>query len=421
MNTKRIEIEKEVNDLDKKKIFITTKIKKHKNWTKDEDILLLEIADRFKQKSWTKVSTFFIDKNPAQCRARYKRIRPGIIKGAWAKEEDQAIIDFVASNGKNWALISKMMPTRNGKQIRDRFLNYLDPNINRDKFTEEEDKKIIESYIKHGSKWSVIAKNFLGRTGDMIKNRFYSCLKRKIHVYEITHPKRIRKKYYKAKKLRNLKENDNDTAKNPRYRFSIFNSNSHPLNRNELNYNYDHTTKNQHKFDDMTKTAEPKSASPSFNIINNNNNISPSENLRSFNELNSSQSKFYPDMVNSMGSNTHGINLTLENNILNFSSALNNLLNDDQISKLKIAFSNEKENYYSEVLSKNIENLSSFNYYALSKILQLKQQIFQDEKSLNQTDINNRQVLDYLQSINTGNTDCIPFILNYLQSRSKSL
>jgi hypothetical protein len=64
----------EVNDKENKKIFITTKIKKHKNWTKDEDILLLEIAERFKQKSWTKVSTFFVDKNPAQCRARYKRI-----------------------------------------------------------------------------------------------------------------------------------------------------------------------------------------------------------------------------------------------------------------------------------------------------------------------------------------------------------
>ena len=181
------------------KIFITTKIKRHKNWSKEEDNLLINIAKKFKEKSWTKVSLFFKDKNPAQCRARYKRIRPGIVKGPWTKEEDQKIIELVNKTGKNWALISKMMPTRNGKQIRDRFLNYLDPGINKIKFTDEEDKKIIDCYIKYGSKWSIIAKYFPGRTGDMIKNRFYSCLKRKIHIYEVNN-KRIRKKYYKSKK-----------------------------------------------------------------------------------------------------------------------------------------------------------------------------------------------------------------------------
>lgn len=168
----------------KPKIFISTKIHKSNHWLKEEDDLLLLLAQKYNEKSWIKVSLFFKNKNPAQCRARYKRIRPGIIKGSWSKEEDNSILQLVNKLGKNWSLIAKLVPTRNGKQIRDRFINYLDPEINRKKFTEEEDQKIIKLYIEYGSKWSIISKHFKGRTGDMIKNRFYSCLRRKVHGYE---------------------------------------------------------------------------------------------------------------------------------------------------------------------------------------------------------------------------------------------
>jgi hypothetical protein len=232
----------------KEKLFIITKIKKHKNWTSEEDRLLLQVANNFQQKSWTQVAGFFKDKNPAQCRARYKRIRPGIIKGPWTKEEDKQILELVKQNGRNWALISKMMTTRNGKQIRDRFLNYLDPEINKIKFKKEEDDKIIDLYKEHGSKWSVIAKSFPGRTGDMIKNRFYSCLKRRIHIYELTKTnKKDRRKYYRKRKLLQKKEvlkkcesnmNANDVLENQ-------SPNKIPENQNNTNYslmnaNYNH-------------------------------------------------------------------------------------------------------------------------------------------------------------------------------------
>jgi len=63
------------------------------------------------------------------------------------------------------------MKTRNRKQIRDRYLNYLDPNLNKNKFTKWEDEMIIEQFLKLGKKWSLIAKNFQGKTGDMVKKQ----------------------------------------------------------------------------------------------------------------------------------------------------------------------------------------------------------------------------------------------------------
>ena len=80
--------------------------------------------------------------------------------------------------GKNWGVISRYMISRTGKQIRDRYLNSLDPTVIRGKFTYEEDQFIINYYKKYGSAWAKISKLLPGRTSDTIKNRFYTCLKK---------------------------------------------------------------------------------------------------------------------------------------------------------------------------------------------------------------------------------------------------
>ena len=72
------------------------------------------------------------------------------------------------------------MPYRTGKQIRDRFLNSLDIRFKKGKFSKEEDKIILKYHKIYGNKWSKIAKKMKARTGDMVKNRFYSSLKKKL-------------------------------------------------------------------------------------------------------------------------------------------------------------------------------------------------------------------------------------------------
>jgi len=46
----------------------------------------------------------------------------------------------------------------------------------------------------------MISDQFVGRTGDMIKNRFYSCLEKKVHKYKISKKYTIPKKSYKKAK-----------------------------------------------------------------------------------------------------------------------------------------------------------------------------------------------------------------------------
>jgi len=159
-------------------VFSIMKIKNKKRWSEADDSKLIGLAAQFNEKHWRDISENFDNKNPLQCFSRYKRIRPGIVKGSWSKEEDEQIVQLVNTFGKSWSKIAKFMSTRNGKQIRDRFINVLDPAIKKGKFSEAEDKKLIELFYKYGSRWSTISKFFPDRTADMIKNRFHSSIKR---------------------------------------------------------------------------------------------------------------------------------------------------------------------------------------------------------------------------------------------------
>ena len=85
---------------------------------------------------------------------------------------------MIQENGlKNWNQIANsfnmtLNSQRNGKQCRERWVNFLNPNIRRDPFTIEEDLIILEKRLNIGNKWSEIIKDMEGRTENNVKNRF---------------------------------------------------------------------------------------------------------------------------------------------------------------------------------------------------------------------------------------------------------
>ena len=182
-------------------------IKKPNFWTEEEDKILKEKAKEFNYKNWKSIANFIPGKNSIQCSARFRRIRPGLIKGAWGKEEDSKLISLYEKYGRNWAAISKEMNQRTGKQIRDRFLNSLDTRYKRGKFSEEEDKMILKYHKIYGNQWAKIAKKIKTRTGDMIKNRFYSSLQKDIKSNK-NFLKKKRKKTTKKYKTKSSNRNN---------------------------------------------------------------------------------------------------------------------------------------------------------------------------------------------------------------------
>jgi len=77
-------------------------------------------------------------------------------------------------------MISSLMEGRTGKQVRDRFLNKLRPNIRCGDWSQREDEILVSLCKELGNRWSLIATHLPGRTEAQVKNRYYSSIKKRM-------------------------------------------------------------------------------------------------------------------------------------------------------------------------------------------------------------------------------------------------
>ena len=117
--------------------------------------------------------------------------------GRWSSEEDIRLSEIIPRLGtQSWVDIAKELvdamkthhgqdpkgPQRTCKQCRQRWTNFLDPTVRRAQWTKEEDDKILEMVKLYGHKWSDISRQLSGRSEALVKNRWYSSV-RKLAVF----------------------------------------------------------------------------------------------------------------------------------------------------------------------------------------------------------------------------------------------
>ena len=73
-----------------------------------------------------------------------------------------------------WSDIAKRLPGRIGEQIKERWINNLDPEVRKGVWTEAEMTILRDSQKELGNKWSDIAKRIPGRSENSVKNRWYN-------------------------------------------------------------------------------------------------------------------------------------------------------------------------------------------------------------------------------------------------------
>lgn len=149
-------------------------------WTPEEDEKLRLLVSYWgdqcgKNGHWDKISSHFVNRTSKDCRKRwFHSLDPKLKRGRWTEHEDKVLIEAYKKMGPVWHRIAQLIPGRTDDQCSKRYNDVLDPNISNRlrSWSQEEDQLLLRLVKKHGTKWRHIAKEMEGRTGLTCRNRW---------------------------------------------------------------------------------------------------------------------------------------------------------------------------------------------------------------------------------------------------------
>ena len=137
-------------------------------------------------------------------------------KVKFTQSEDTLLKKLVSKYGENkWEEIASQIPGRNTRQCHDRWVYYLNPNVKKSPWTEEEEKMLCKCVREIGPHWVRIARFFEGSTDTQIKNK-WNVLKRRMdydkHISGTDEPEKPPVEYEETtpkKKIKKRKTHEN--------------------------------------------------------------------------------------------------------------------------------------------------------------------------------------------------------------------
>lgn len=95
------------------------------------------------------------------------------LRHKFTAEEDHKLIELVARFGtQSWKKIANFMQTRTTRQCRERYVNYLSPELTNGPWTVEESRLLLKKVEDYGPCWSKISRFFPHRSDVNVKNRY---------------------------------------------------------------------------------------------------------------------------------------------------------------------------------------------------------------------------------------------------------
>lgn len=158
-------------------------VRKTHVWTPESDNALLEAVRIYGQNNWLLVARVVSpDSTAQQCQNRYQRtLDPTLKRGPWSPAEDAKLQLAVSAYGNSWVDVATMMDGRSNEQCRDRWNERLDPKINKEAWTEEEDKLLMDTVGELGEgKWKAVSEKMgNGRKDSACRSRYETLKKSK--------------------------------------------------------------------------------------------------------------------------------------------------------------------------------------------------------------------------------------------------
>ncbi|CAD8105710.1 unnamed protein product [Paramecium sonneborni] len=105
----------------------------------------------------------------------------------WDTEEDEIIRSLMNDSDEKhiWTHIALELYNQNNgqyirtpKQVRERWMNYLNPKLKKTNWSQQEDLQLLNMVVQNGKRWSLISSLLDGRTENQVKNRFKSLIQK---------------------------------------------------------------------------------------------------------------------------------------------------------------------------------------------------------------------------------------------------
>ncbi|CAK94183.1 unnamed protein product (macronuclear) [Paramecium tetraurelia] len=181
------------------------KMHSSRNWTDEEWKVLIWIiqqycvanqknSEDFKAEDWHEISEIIAIKDEFNCQFKwFSHLRVVPASKNWTSEEDQLLYKIMTKEPNiKWFEVqyemfiqSSGLYFRKAKQYRERWNNYLNPQVNRGIWTELDDFNLLQIALAEGLRWSNISKKLKNRTENQVKNRFKSLINKEKKITQI--------------------------------------------------------------------------------------------------------------------------------------------------------------------------------------------------------------------------------------------
>ncbi|CDK29962.1 unnamed protein product [Kuraishia capsulata CBS 1993] len=131
--------------------------------------------------NWDTIAKEFEGRKPFDCRRRWTTsVDPSLKKGSWTAEEDEMLIEAFKEFGTSWTNVAKRLEGRSAGQCSKRYNDVLNPKAKErlKPWDTQQDIELVRKVKNYGTRWTVIAAEFEGRSGLSCRNRWRSIVTR---------------------------------------------------------------------------------------------------------------------------------------------------------------------------------------------------------------------------------------------------